>query len=133
MSYDDIINLPHYVSKKRPQMSILDRSAQFSPFSALTGFEEELAESNRQVEQFADFDENYLQELDEKLRYIQENLAKQPQVEVTYFVPDAVKQGGSYKTVIGAVKKIDKDNRLLIFADKQAVDIRRVTAINILR
>lgn len=37
-NYEDIINLPHHVSAKRPQMSMLDRAAQFSPFAALTGY-----------------------------------------------------------------------------------------------
>jgi hypothetical protein len=37
--YDDIINLPHHVSAKRPQMSMLDRAAQFAPFAALTGYD----------------------------------------------------------------------------------------------
>ena len=36
--YDDIINLPHHVSKTRPQMSMLERAAQFAPFQALTGY-----------------------------------------------------------------------------------------------
>ena len=44
-NYDDIINLPHYVSKKHPQMSIEARSAQFAPFSALTGYDEALKET----------------------------------------------------------------------------------------
>ena len=39
-NYDDIINLPHHISKTRPQMSMRDRGAQFSPFSALVGHEE---------------------------------------------------------------------------------------------
>lgn len=38
--YNDIINLPHYQSKKHPHMSIRDRAAQFAPFAALTGHEE---------------------------------------------------------------------------------------------
>lgn len=43
--YDDIIHLPHPVSKKRPQMPAADRVAQFSPFAALTGFEKALEET----------------------------------------------------------------------------------------
>lgn len=42
--YDDIINLPHHVSKKHPQMSLHDRAAQFAPFAALTGYDEEVRE-----------------------------------------------------------------------------------------
>ena len=45
--YDDIINLPHHVSSKRPQMPILERAAQFLPFSALTGYEDAVKETAR--------------------------------------------------------------------------------------
>ena len=43
--YDDIINLPHHVSKKHPQMSLHDRSAQFAPFAALVGFDDMVEET----------------------------------------------------------------------------------------
>lgn len=132
MSYDDIINLPHYVSKKRPQMSMEDRAAQFSPFAALVGYEDTIDETNRQVEQLTELDENYLCELDEKLVRIQERIAERPLVEVTYFVPDQLKSGGAYKTVCGNVKKIDKDKQSICFVDKQTVDINRITAITVL-
>ena len=42
--YADIINLPHHVSKRRPQMEIINRAAQFSPFAALKGYEEAIEE-----------------------------------------------------------------------------------------
>ena len=38
--YNDIINLPHHVSKCHPQMSMWNRAAQFAPFAALTGYED---------------------------------------------------------------------------------------------
>lgn len=47
-NYSDIINLPHYVSKKRPRMSIEQRSAQFAPFVALTGYEDEIEEAGKE-------------------------------------------------------------------------------------
>lgn len=43
--YKDIINLPHHVSKKHPQMSMESRAAQFAPFAALTGYEEAIEET----------------------------------------------------------------------------------------
>ncbi len=34
--YDDIIDLPHFVSKDRRHMSNYDRAAQFAPFDAIS-------------------------------------------------------------------------------------------------
>lgn len=47
--YDDIIDLPHHVSKKHPQMSREKRAAQFAPFAALTGFEDAIMETEKQM------------------------------------------------------------------------------------
>ena len=49
--YDDIINLPHHVSKRHPQMSMLARAAQFAPLSALTGYGAEIKKSAQRVEE----------------------------------------------------------------------------------
>ena len=46
--YDDIIDLPHHVSDRHLQMPLMDRAAQFSPFAALTGFEEVLKETEKE-------------------------------------------------------------------------------------
>lgn len=132
MSYDDIINLPHHVSQKHPQMPMQERAAQFSPFAALVGYEDHIDETNRQVDQLVELDENYLCELDEKLRYIQEHISEQPLVQITYFVPDEIKSGGAYVTIQGNVKRIDKDKHLICFVTKQAVDINCITAITVL-
>ena len=129
MSYEDIINLPHHVSKKHTQMSMIDRAAQFSPFAALVGFDASINETNRRVEQFAEFDENYLQELDTTLQYIQEHIAEQPLVEITHFVPDDVKVGGSYKTIQAKVKKFDIDNKEIVLANKQAIELNTIVSI----
>lgn len=52
--YDDIISLPHHISTKHPQMSALDRAAQFSPFAALTGYEAVIEETARLTEEEAE-------------------------------------------------------------------------------
>ena len=49
-NYDDIINLPHHVSKRHPQMSMMNRAAQFAPFAALTGHSDAIQETVRQNE-----------------------------------------------------------------------------------
>lgn len=49
--YDDIIDLPHHVSKVHPRMPLSERAAQFSPFAALGGHGEAIRETQRQVEE----------------------------------------------------------------------------------
>lgn len=49
MNYDDIINLPRPEPKKR--MSMHERAAQFSPFAALTGFDEAVDETARKQQE----------------------------------------------------------------------------------
>ena len=44
-NYDDIINLPHHVSKRHPQMSMWNRAAQFAPFAALTGYDDAIKDT----------------------------------------------------------------------------------------
>lgn len=50
-NYEDIINLPHHVSKTHPQMSMYNRAAQFSPFAALTGYEKAIEEVRKEQEE----------------------------------------------------------------------------------
>lgn len=54
--YDDIIDLPHHVSSRHPQMAPLDRAAQFSPFAALTGHDAAIRETARLAESKAETD-----------------------------------------------------------------------------
>ena len=49
-NYDDIINLPHHVSKTHPRLSVEQRAAQFAPFAALTGYDEQVKETARLTE-----------------------------------------------------------------------------------
>lgn len=45
--YEDIIHLSRPLSKKHPPMSMHDRAAQFSPFAALSGHDEVIAQTGR--------------------------------------------------------------------------------------
>ena len=101
--YDDIIDLPHHTSKKHPRMPLLDRAAQFAPFAALTGHEAAIKETARLTEEEIELDENRKELLDLRLQQLQECLAEQPMVTVTYFKPDEKKAGGAYVSVTGVV------------------------------
>ncbi|MBQ5326924.1 MAG: hypothetical protein J6K80_06950, partial [Oscillospiraceae bacterium] len=71
--YKDIINMPRHVSDRHPQMSIHDRTAQFAPFAALTGHGEAINEAARTVDSRIVLGEDAIQEISEKLNYIQSN------------------------------------------------------------
>ena len=45
--YGDIIDHPHFVSPEHPPMALENRAAQFSPFAALTGYDDLVAEAAR--------------------------------------------------------------------------------------
>lgn len=86
--YDDIINLPHHVSKTRPQMSMLDRAAQFSPFAALTGYDAAIKETGRLTDEKVNLSEEEKEALDRKQQILLEKLADHPALTVIFFVPD---------------------------------------------
>ncbi len=125
-NYDDIIRLPHHVSTKHPQMSALDRAAQFSPFAALTGHGAAITETGRLTAARHELDEDKKEELDQTLQSIREHISLEPEIAVTYFVPDAQKEGGSYLSMTGAVKKIDDMGHRMIMKDGTAIPIEDI-------
>lgn len=121
--YDDIIHLPHHVSKTRPQMSMEDRAAQFSPFAALTGYDAAILETGRLTEEKSEPGEEVRAILDRKQRYLAEIIDTKPEVTVTYFVPDARKPGGAYSTLTGFLKRIDEYERVLVLTDGRKIQL----------
>lgn len=128
-NYDDIINLPHHQSTKRPQMPLKDRAAQFAPFAALTGYDAEIRETARLTDAKIELDESTLAILNDKLQIILDNLDTKPEVTITYFKPDAKKAGGAYIDHTGTVKKIDEYERTVVFVDKNAISIEDILDI----
>lgn len=117
--YDDIIDLPRHVSEHHPTMALSDRAAQFSPFSALTGYEETVRETGRRTDEKILLSPEEEELLNENLLLIQEEMAqgRQVSVSVTYFVADAKKEGGCYRTREGYLKKIDSTQKQIILED----------------
>lgn len=127
--YDDIINLPHHVSKTRPQMSMLDRAAQFSPFAALTGYDAAIKETGRLTDEKVNLSEEEKEALDRKQQNLLEKLADHPALTVIFFVPDEKKSGGAYVTKRGKLKKIDEFERLMQLADGTKIPLDDVAEI----
>ncbi len=128
--YEDIIHLPHHVSKKHPQISMLDRAAQFSPFAALTGYDAAVEETARLTDRRIELDEYEAQHLDERIQKLSEHLQEHPEVSITYFLPDARKDGGEYITVTGSVKKIENYERRIVLMDGTWIPIQEVIKID---
>lgn len=130
--YDDILHMPHHVSEKHPQMSMIDRAAQFSPFAALTGYEAAIDETARWTDAKRELTEEEQQIISEKLHALKSHEKETPEVEMTCFVQDMKKAGGSYETFRGRIKKIDElagrielQDRMTVFFD-DLLDISEV-------
>lgn len=127
--YEDIINLPHHVSTKRPQMSMLDRAAQFAPFAALTGYDAAIKETGRLTDEKIEMDEESLNMLNMKFQMLVDALDDEHEVTFTYFKPDKTKAGGAYITVTGSVKKIDDFERIITMLDGTKIPMDDVYSI----
>ena len=116
-AYNDIIDLPHHVSDTRPQMSRLDRAAQFAPFAALTGYGAAIKEKARLTDERVELGEYELMELNAGIHMLMERIDEYPQVEITYFKPDERKDGGAYLTVKSRAKRLNEYERFLLLED----------------
>ena len=127
-NYDDIINLHRPISK-HPQMSLYQRSAQFAPFAALTGYEGQVKETSRLTDRRIELYEEMKLIIDMKIQIINEMLSNKPEIEVTYFIPDGRKDGGRYETIINNVKKVDNYNEQIIMKNGLRIDIKEIIEI----
>ena len=135
--YKDIIDLPHHQSAGRKHMSLYDRAAQFAPFAALTGYDDIIAETGRLTDNMLDLPDDVTDELDRRFVLLTALIDEgyRPEVTVTYFVPDKAKEGGSYESYTGEVKRIDSTMRTLIFYDNdkeltgKVIDVGTIVAV----
>ena len=115
--YESIKYLPHHVSDKRPHMSMHDRAAQFSPFAALTGYDDAVAETARLTDSRYELSDYELEVLNAKLNFLRENIDSEPTVTVRYFEPDAKKDGGAYLEQTGNVRKVRDYEQHIVMED----------------
>lgn len=128
--YDEIMGLPHHISKTRPQMPMSDRAAQFAPFAALTGYDAAIKETGRLTDERIELDVEALSALDMKYQLLMEALDEAPEVTITYFQPDERKAGGKYLTATGAVKKVDDFERRITMQDGTKIPMDDILSID---
>ncbi|MBR6071183.1 MAG: hypothetical protein IKP78_11415 [Ruminococcus sp.] len=127
--YDDIKHLTRPQYDDLPPMSMHDRAAQFSPFAALVGYDDAVAETARLVGDRIELTEDEMSELNTDLNRLLDTIDKQPQISVTYFVPDERKSGGSYVNKDGVVRVYDDYSQELVFMDKSRINIQDIIGI----
>ena len=111
-------------------MSNFDRAAQFSPFAALKGYDDEIDEAARLTETQLEADDERIREINEKLLLLKESASQHPEVRVTYFQPDSKKDGGAYLTAEGALKKLDEYNRRLLLSTNVKIQFDDIIKID---
>ena len=131
--YHDIIHLSHHVSKKHRPMPLQSRAAQFSPFAALTGYDEAVEEIARRTDSRYALTEEQMDKLNQTLQLLYDMQREKPLIRVTYFVPDQRKSGGAYREFTGHLRFLDAAKRLLRFTDGTAIPWMEITDISIRR
>ena len=128
--YDDIIDLPHHVSARHRPMPMIDRAAQFSPFAALSGHGDAIAETARLTDARRKLDEETQAQLNERIALLTQAAPQRPIVRVTWFQPDAHKEGGAYQSREAEVRRVDLTQGILQFADHQEVVVQDIVSLD---
>lgn len=129
-NFDDIISMKYpnqEIEKEFPNRVL--RAAQFEPFAALTGHDEAVKETARLTDKRLSLDESAKEELSRKLNYLIDFTDFLPEVVITYFVPDELKDGGKYVSVVGIVKKVCSYDRMVILEDGLEIGIDDILMI----
>jgi len=129
--YEDIINIKHYEPKKHLRMILANRAAQFAPFNALTGYDDAIKETGRETNKKIILSEDEIVVINNKIRIIKENINSKVKVKITYFIADLYKDGGCYITKEGIIKRIDEERKLIIFNNKNVINIGEIIDIEL--
>lgn len=138
--YSDIINKSRPDSLRHRKMSNYERAAQFSPFAALTGYEDAVLEVARLTDSKIELEEDDINRLNEQFILMRTALDKRTKglsdedcsVTVKYFVKDELKEGGYYEEYSGIVRTIDDYDRILIMQDGKTIRVEDILSVEII-
>ena len=128
-NYDDIKHLTRPQYDDLHPMSMHDRAAQFSPFASLVGYDDAVAETARLTDSKVELTGDEMSELNANLNRLLDSLDEQPQISVTYFVPDEKKSGGKYVEKVGVVRIYDSYVGELVFTDGVRIAVADMSAL----
>ena len=128
-NYEDIINLPHHISKKHRPMPREARAAQFAPFAALTGYESDVNEAARYTGKRREIGEYETERLNRRINEIRDGIHGNTEVIIAYFKPDEKKTGGEYLNIGGRVRKIDDYGRTLTLTSGALIPLDDISEI----
>ena len=128
-NYDDIKHLTRPQYDDLHPMSMHDRAAQFSPFAALVGYDDAVAVTARLTDSRLELTEDEMSELNANLNRLLDSLDEQPEISVTYFVPDEKKSGGRYVEKLGVVRIYDSYSQELVFTDGVRIAVADMSAL----
>ncbi len=128
--YDDILHHPRPEPIGRQPMSRRTRAAQFAPFAALPGFDETIRETARLTRQETFLDEDERERIDRQLRFLREHLDQAPPVELTYYRPDPLKDGGSYETILVTLRRIDPTEQMIELSTRELIPMEHILRLS---
>lgn len=125
--YEKIANLAHPSQRGRKRMSNYERSAQFAPFAALSGYDSALAETARLTERKEELTDEQIARINAELVEISKELPAK--AEITYFVKDKRKSGGEYRRTAINVKYISETECALVTEDGERISFSDIKSI----
>lgn len=131
--YGDILLFPYPYPSQRKRMPLAARAAQFAPFSALSGYEDNIAEKSR-PENTRTVLSDYQQELlNQKIHYLLESPDLHPDIIIHYFQPDPLKSGGDFGHLSGKLKQIDISQQLLLLENGTILPLDQILDIIVIK
>lgn len=125
----ELLEMERPVSARHAPMRRCDRAAQFAPFAALSGFDETVQEAGRLTQAQIELAENEREALNDALVRLAARLPEQPEVRLTYFQPDAKKSGGTYRTILTRVRRLDANAQVLVLTDDTRIPFDALLSI----
>lgn len=129
--YGDILFCDRPASKNHPPLSWESRAAQFSPFSVLDGYEQEIAEAARYTTNKISISDDQKQNINRKLQWLIHRTS-QTTVRIIFFQKDPNKEGGNREVIEGIFQKWDATTQKLILKDKVEINVKDLYDIIIL-